>query len=130
MDVGALSQDDSWVLAARDDGYLGRGVARLGFRVAGVGSAVVHLLSLEQVCAVRQFVILESVLALRTAAGVVAGSGLACGPLLLACDHRDALILALIRLHFRAGSLSLIWLLLLEMRGAAALARTTAPAST
>ena len=130
MDVGALSQDDPWVLAARDDGYLGRGVASLGVRVAGAGSAGVHLLGLEQVGAVRQFVLLESVLALCTAAGVVAGSGLACGPLLLACDHRDALILALIRLHFRAGSWSLIWLLLVEMRGAAALARTAAPAST
>jgi hypothetical protein len=74
-------------------------------------------------------VVLQSVLALRTAAGVLTRSGLACGRLLLACDDRDALILGLIRLHFRAGSLSLIWLLLLEMRGAAALASATAPAS-
>lgn len=67
-------------------------------------------------------------LALAATAGVLVGSGLAGGGLLLACDDGNALILALILLHLRVGALSLVSLLL-EMRGATALSRATAPAS-
>jgi len=54
LDVGTFSQDDSWVLAARDDRDLGRGIACLRFSdwVAGVASIVVDLFCLQQVCAV------------------------------------------------------------------------------
>ena len=68
-------------------------------RVAGVAPAVVALLCLQEVSAVRQFVILEAVLALCAAAGVLGSSTLARGGLLLARDDRDALILALVLLQ-------------------------------
>lgn len=79
--------------------------------MTGVAS-IVDLFCLQQVCAVRQFVLLEAVLALGAATGVLAGSGLAGGGLLLACDDGNALVLALILLHLRVGALSLVRLLL------------------
>jgi len=48
LDVGAFGQDDSRVLAARNDRDLGGGIASSGIsgRVVGVGSVVVDLLRL------------------------------------------------------------------------------------
>ena len=117
MDVGAFGQDHTRVLAAWDDGDLGGGIASTGIRsrVVGVRSAVVALLCLQQVSAVRELMFLDATLSLCAAVGDFIRSRLACGGLLLAREDWNALILALVLLQLGAGTLNVFCLLLLEM---------------